>query len=140
MTLSKPLHAFEAENLRNGVQRPVEKPNAWVADYEDRDPMITISWDKPTAIRRIDLAFDTDFDHPLENVLIINPESVMPFCADTIQVLNCNNQVVSTITGNHQSRQTIQFEQPVITQHLKLKVSNTNLDAPVSLFEVRCYA
>ncbi len=137
--LSQPLACFRPENLRNGLQRPVGQPNAWVADWHDQEPMITISWAAPMLLNRIELAFDSDYDNPLENVLIHHPETTSPFCADKVEVLNGNNQVVAIVTNNHLSRRTIRFNAPITTQHLKLKVSNLSPDVAISLFEVRCY-
>ena len=101
--------------------------------------MITISWPQPTTINRIELFFDADWDNPLETVLIQQPETVMPFCVDRVEVLNCNNQIVATIENNHLSHRTIKLKEPVTTQHLKLKLYNSRKEAPAALFEVRCY-
>jgi hypothetical protein len=133
------LKAFAPEFLKNGLQRPVASTNAWVAAYDDRQPMITIGWDKPTRVNRIELSFDADYDNPLETVLIQQPERVMPFCVDKIEVLNCSNEVVAIIENNHLSRSTIKLKQPVIVQELKLRLSKNKEECPVSLFEVRCY-
>lgn len=139
MKISPGLQPFNPLNLRNGLQRPVSSPNAWVADYDDRDPLLTISWNQPVVIKKIELSFDCDYDHPMENVLMHQHDRVQPFCATAITVYNCNNQEVATIDNNHQAQRTIIFEQPVTTQQLKLKVQNANDKAPVSLFEIRCY-
>jgi hypothetical protein len=66
MNITPALHAFAPENLKNGLQRPVSSTNAWVADYNDRQPMIIISWNKPTTVNRVELSFDRDYDNPLE--------------------------------------------------------------------------
>jgi hypothetical protein len=139
MNITPALHPFASENLMNGLHRPVASTNAWVAGYDDRQPVITIHWDKPTTVNRIELSFDADFDNPLETVLIQQPETVMPFCVDKIEVMNCSNGVVATIKNNHLSRRTIKLECPVTTQDLKLRLSNSHNASPVSLFEVRCY-
>ncbi|WP_138483692.1 FAD-dependent oxidoreductase [Dyadobacter bucti] len=140
MKLGTPLSAFETGNLTNGHHRPISRPNAWVADFTDREPMLTISWDEPKAISRIDFVFDADYDNPMENVIYVHPETVMPFCASNVKVLNCNNEIVGTISDNHQSRGAIHFEKPINTQHLKIVLSGNSEHVPVSLLEVRCYA
>lgn len=139
MKITPALRAFAPEHLKNGIQRPVASTNAWVADCKDEQPMITISWDKPTTINRIELSLDADYDNPLETVLIQQPETVMPFCVDMVEVLNCSNEVVATIRDNHLSRCSIQLKQAVTVQDLKLKLFNSKKGALVSLFEVRCY-
>lgn len=139
MTITPALQPFAASHVKNGLQRPVSSVNAWVARYEDSAPVLTIGWDKPTSINRIELSFDADFDNPLETVLIHQPETVMPFCVNKIEAMNCNNEVVGVIENNYLSRRTLVFEQPVVTRELKLKLYNRSKECPVSLFEVRCY-
>jgi hypothetical protein len=139
MKISPALRPFAPEHLKNGLQRPVASTNAWVADYQDEAPLVTVSWDKPTTINRIELSFDADYDNPLETVLIQQPETVMPFCVDKVEVMNCSNEVVATIEQNHLSRRTIKLETPITVKDLKLKLFNSRKESPVSLFEVRCY-
>lgn len=139
MRIHPALQAFTPNNLRNGWQRPVQGTNAWVAANDDREPKLTISWQNPVTIKKMELFFDADYDHPLETVLMHNPETTMAYCADTIQVLNCNNEVVGKVNGNYLSRQTLIFKEPVTTRELKIKVSNSRGTAPAALFEIRCY-
>jgi hypothetical protein len=139
MRIEPALEAFSPENLRNGVQRPVQSTNAWIAAYEDREPKLTISWPAPVTIKKLELFFDADYDHPLETVLMHNPETTMVYCADTIQVLNCNNEVVGQVNGNYLSRQSLIFNEPVATRELKIIVFNSRGTAPAALFEIRCY-
>lgn len=140
LKFSRPITVFGTENLTNGFHRPVSQPNAWVADLEDKNPLLTVSWNEPKQISRIEFVFDTDYDHPMENVIYVHPETVMPFCVDHVQVSSCNDEVIGTISGNHQSKRTMILENPVRTQHLKIRLSGSNSRVPVSLLEVRCYA
>jgi hypothetical protein len=139
MRIHPGLQAFSPENLRNGWQRPVSSTNAWAADYNDRAPKITFRWNKAVTINRLELSFDVDYDHPMENVLIHQHDAVQPFCATEVTVLNCDDQPIAAITANHQARQIIHLDKPAVVSALKLLVKNNNPDAPVSLFEVRCY-
>lgn len=139
MKIEPALNAFSPECLRNGVQRPVTSTNAWVADLNDANPTISINWREAVSIKKVELFFDSDYDHPLETVLLQNPETKMVFCTDQVQVVNDKDEEIASISGNYLSRRTIEFEKPVTTQRLKLLLSNTNKDALVSLFEIRCY-
>jgi FAD dependent oxidoreductase len=139
MKIEPALQAFSTEHLRNGLQRPVKSTNAWVADYESNEAQIKIVWDELQTINKVELFFDADYDHPLESVLLLNPETKMAFCADEVKVFNCNNELVGEISGNYLSHRTIQFDKPVSVTELKIKISNSDSTAPVSLFEVRCY-
>ncbi|GGH72198.1 hypothetical protein HNQ91_003389 [Filimonas zeae] len=139
MTITPGLAAYATTHLQNGLQRPVSSTNAWVAAYEDRSPELTLSWNQPTTIHRMVLSFDADYDNPLENVLILQPETVMPFCVNRVEVRNSNQEVVGVIEGNYLSQRTLVFDKPVVTQQLKLSLYNSMAESPVSLFEVRCY-
>src|SRR5690606_7269507 len=80
VTISRPLELFSPDNVRNGIDRPTTAPNAWVADPLYATPTLTLTREQPQVIIRIDLAFDTDFDHAMESVLMPHPERVMPIC------------------------------------------------------------
>jgi hypothetical protein len=139
MVIEPALQAFSPEYLRNGLQRPVRSTNAWVADYDNRNTRIKIVWNEIQTISKVELFFDADDDHPLESVLLLNPEAKMPFCADEVKVYNCNDELIGHISGNYLAHRTIQFDQPATVTELKINISNSDSTAPVSLFEVRCY-
>ena len=139
MKLGTEINLFESENLRNGFQRPIASPNAWVADYSDRNPTINFEWPEKTKISSIEFVFDADYDHPMENVIFLHPETVMPFCITEVKVYNDKNELIGSIENNHQNRRTITLSGPVSTQNLKIELANSNENTPVSLFEIRCY-
>ncbi|HET9280259.1 MAG TPA: FAD-dependent oxidoreductase, partial [Flavitalea sp.] len=95
-----PLDVFDVSNVRNAITRPTHLPNAWVADLNDIDPAITIQWDHPKSINRIELSFDTDFDHPMESVLMTHPENVMPFCVRNYTLEDESGNIVYKKEGN----------------------------------------
>ncbi|GLU55944.1 FAD-dependent oxidoreductase [Dyadobacter frigoris] len=139
MKLGDEINLFETENLKNGLQRPIESPNAWVADYADKNPTINIDWAEQTKISTIEFVFDADYDHPMENVIFIHPETVMPFCVTEVKVYNDKNELIGSIENNHQNIRTITLSEPASTQKLKIELANSNENTPVSLFEIRCY-
>jgi hypothetical protein len=133
------LDTFRAANIRNGVDRPVSSPNAWVADWEDTAPQLQLEWDQPQQIGKIELFFDSDYDHPMESVLMSHPETVMPFCVRNYQVMDDKGKVIYSKKDNYQSRNTIVFDQPVNTTKLTLVVERPSGDVPAAVFAVRCY-
>ncbi len=139
MKIEPALQAFSPENLRNGIQRPVKSTNAWVADYDNENVRLKIIWKEVQTVSKVVLHFDADDDHPLESVLLHNPEQKMPTCADSIEVYNCNDEMVGKITGNYLAQRTVILDKPVQVTELKINISNSDKNAPVSLFEVRCY-
>jgi hypothetical protein len=139
MTITPGLNVFSAGNLRNGLQRPVASPNAWVANYNEIEPEITITWETETEISEIILSTDCDYDHPMENVLMRHAEAVQPSCVTEISVKS-NHEEVAKVSNNHQAQIQIKLADPIRTKELKLVLKNANPNAPVSLFEIRCYA
>jgi len=144
LTINGGIQLFGADNSRNGLQRPTSQPNAWVAAADDPNPTITLSWPDKQQISRVELRFDTDFDHPLETVIMIHPETVSPFCVDEYEVCNDRQQRIFHQTNNHQSNRTIRFEQPIETNSLTIHVKKNSGfgegdSVPASLMEIRCY-
>jgi hypothetical protein len=138
-TLSQPLNIFDESSLLNGFARPTNQPNAWVAAFEDTTPEITVEWDTPQSIKRIELIFDTDYDHPMETVLMTHPETAMPFCVKRYKILTDQGQVIAICEDNHQTRNVIALPEAVSTQSLRLQLLETHGDTPASLFDFRCY-
>jgi hypothetical protein len=134
------LPVFGAVNVRNGIARPTNQPNAWVADPADANPVLSLQWDEPQTIRRIELCFDTDWDHPMETVLMTHPESVMPFCVRNYLILDEHGQVIHHQQDNYQTRNTIRLATPLRTRQLTLEVEHPDKNVPAALFEFRCYA
>jgi FAD dependent oxidoreductase len=134
------IEAFSVENIKNGIARPTNQPNAWIADFEDKKPNLTLNWNEKQTISTIILGFDADFDHPLESVLMTHPETVSPFCVQHYRIFDDQNQLIFEKKDNHQSLNTIQFEQPIFTKSLTIEVEHPSINAPASVFEVRCYA
>lgn len=160
LTLDPPLRAFGAANLTNGVSRPTHSSNAWVAGFAHEQPVIRLTWDTPQTIAVIEIDFDTDFDHPMESVLMGHPERDMPFCIQDIKLAIATDaarssrsarapvatlartatRVVAEIIGNHQTRRIITLDPPVTTDCLELQILVPSIHVPAALFAVRCFA
>jgi hypothetical protein len=134
------LDVFKAENIRNGTDRPSLQPNAWVVAYDDASPKLTLEWDIEQSISSIHLVFDTDYDHPMETVLIHHPESVMPFCVRNYSIHSEGGTLIYQKNGNYQSRNIITLAAPVSTKKLIINIQHPSALVPAALFAVRCYA
>lgn len=134
-----PITVFGATNLTNGIARPTNQPNAWVADFAEASPSVTLRWAVPQTVGRIELSFDADFDHPMESVLMGHPENVMSFCVRRYRILDETGAVIAQCDDNHQTRNTILLEKPVSTRVLTIQMEQSAGHAPAALFEVRCY-
>jgi len=135
-----PLAGFEPERVIDGVQRPVEQPHAWVAALDDREPTLTLHWEQPRTIRRVELRFDVDFDHPLESVLMGQPESALPFCVKRYELRDDHGRVLHRCDDNHQARQSIVWDEPVTVRQLSVVLLESWGPAPAALLEVGCFA
>lgn len=138
MRISPALQAFNASHLTNGVSRPVRATNAWAADFSDAQPVIRLQWDSPQTIASIEIDFDTDFDHPMESVLMGHPERDMPFCVREVRI-QATSTVIAEILDNHQTRSVVRLQTPVTTDCLELHLASPSEHVPAALFAVRCF-
>ena len=137
--LETPLDLFQPESVVNGLARPTSSPNAWVADFADPRPTLTLRWPKPQSIRRIELTFDTDWDNPLFSVHYHNPERIMPPCVRQYRILDEQGNELARCEKNHQTRNTVRFDQPVRTNALQVELAAPSVNVPPALYEIRCY-
>jgi len=138
--LEAPLAVFSPRNVINGLARPTHQANAWVADFSDPSPTLTLEWSQPQTLARIELMFDPDYDHPLESVLMGHPERRMPFCVEHYRLLDDGGHLLAQCDDNHQARNVITLAQPVSTRSLRIELTAPSANVPAALFEVRCYA
>ncbi len=138
-SFATPVYSFKAENIKNGYARPFITPNAWVAKKEDVAPRIVLQWDEAITIHTIQLSFDTDFDHPMESVLMQHPETVMPFCVRNYKIKDSKGNLVQEVTGNYQTRNTIKLEALLVTDSLVIEAEHPDENVPAAIFEIRCY-
>ncbi len=159
LTLDPPLRSFSVENLTNGISRPTRSTNAWVADFSHEQPTLRLAWKEPQTLTTVELDFDTDFDHPMESVLMGHPERDMPFCVQNVKVSisppsgnpsgsgqsatttlhHAATSIVAEIAANHQTRRTIRFDPPMTTDRLEIQLLSPSIDVPAALFAIRCY-
>ncbi|MDT0268586.1 FAD-dependent oxidoreductase [Streptomyces sp. DSM 44915] len=138
LTIDPPLAAWPAASLGNGHPRPTARPNAWAAAPDDDRPTAHLRWAEPRRIARLELGFDTDFDHPMESVLWGHPERAMPFCVRHYRV-RAGDRIVAERTDNHQTRDTVTFEPPIETAELSVEVVASHGATPPAIFAIRCY-
>lgn len=139
ISFDPPVAVFGPENVCNGIARPTIGPNAWVAGASDKRPRLTLKWDRPRKIRRIELSFDTDFDHAMESVQWEHPESAMPFCVKHYRIRDGRGRVIAECKDNHQTRNVIRVLKPVVTDQLVIECLETHGNVSSALFSVRCF-
>ena len=89
-------------------------------------------------IGRMELSFDTDFDHPMESVLMGHPESEIPFCVRDYRIVDERGETVYRREGNYQTQNTIRFTPALTAAELTLEILKTH-GAPAAVFAIRCY-
>lgn len=139
MRLAPAIKKFGKENIKTGVYRPTIAPNAWVAAIEDKAPQLKVSWDESKEINKIELFFDTDYDHPMESVLMGHPENVMPFCVRNYEIKDDKGNTIFAKSGNYQTINSILLEKPVRTKELTISFEHPSENTSASVFAVRCY-
>lgn len=158
LVIKPAIRAFAPANLTNGISRPTSVPNAWVADFAHEQPVLRLTWDTPQTIATIEIDFDTDFDHPMESVLMGHPERDMPYCIRDLKVAvtppeeshaashsatttlsHTAVKIITEVLGNHQTRRVIRLDAPVTTACLELHLIVPMINVPAALFAIRCF-
>lgn len=138
LALSPPVRCYEPRIAVNGWARPWCGANAWAPARNDSEPWLRLDWDEPRRIESIEITFDTDFDHPMESVLMGHPERVMPGCVTGFALRTAEGRTIASVTENHQTRWRTKLNEPVTTTALELLILDHG-PAPPAIFEVRCY-
>ncbi len=132
--------AYEPAQAINGIDRPILTPNAWVARCDDPDPTLRLTWSEPQTIGTIRLAFDTDWNHPMESALMGHPESAMPYCVRDYEIVDATGRSVVTVQDNHQTLNTHRLAEALTTTELAVRVHDVWGDAPAAIFGIRCFS
>ncbi len=140
MKLRPSVHLFGVDMVCNGYHRPYIQSNCWVPASEDSQPELTLRWDRKQRISRVELVFDTDFDHAMETVLLGHPESEMPYCVRHFQLIDDSRQVVVDELENYHTQRNFEFPEPVITANLTLRIVSVWGDSPGAVYAFRCYS
>lgn len=138
MKINTGLSCFSKENLKISDYRPIEKPNAWVADLNDKAPTVTLSWKEKKEINGLTIFTDTDYDHPMESVQWGHYDDKMPFCVDSVEVIS-EGEVIRSVGNNYETRIFVSFENKIMTNTLQLKLKNSLDKVPVSVMGIQVY-
>jgi hypothetical protein len=137
VTIDPPLQIFRPELVANGYMRPWRGVNAWVPASNDNQPWLQLEWPERQLIHEIMITFDTDFDHPMESVLLSHPERIMPGCITAFSITDDAGRKLTHVTENHQTLYRLRFEEPRSTRSLKIDLLGYG-EAPPALFRVSC--
>jgi hypothetical protein len=138
MTFEPPIDQFGPANVIGGPSRPVDAPNAWVADPADPHPELHLDWDAPVALVRVRIEFDPDWDHPMESVLMTHPEEVVPFMVKDFDLIDDGGGIIHSVRDHHGASHEWRSEEPILTMRLTLRVLDTH-GAPAAVFRVQVF-
>jgi hypothetical protein len=139
MTFEPAIDQFGPANVTCGPARPVDAPNAWVADPADPRPELHLDWESPVEIGRVKIEFDPDWDHPMESVLMTHPEEVVPFLVKDFDLIDDAGGIIHSVREHRGVGHEWQPEGPLITMRLTLRVLAT-YGAPAAVFRVSCFS
>ncbi len=137
--LSAALNPYKVTNLINGFCRPTNTANVWIADLNDANPSVTLSWNRPVEIKRIVLFFDSDFDHPLESTLRVHPERIVPHTVRNYRIQDAEGNLIFKKIGNYQTINEISLENVLITDQIRIFIEHPSDQVPAALFEVQIF-
>ena len=137
--LAAAIKPFKVSNLINGFCRPTNAANVWVADLNDENPCVTLTWDEPIEIKRIVLFFDSDFDHPLESTLRVHPERVVPHTVINYRIMDADNKVIFEKSGNYQAVNEIILDHAINTSSIRIFPEHPSNNVPAAIFEVQVF-
>lgn len=138
VSIQPPIRCYEPCMVVNGWSRPWCGANAWTPAREDHAPWLRLEWGEAKVLHSIELKFDTDFDHPMESVLMGHPERVMPGCVTAFAVRTLEGETLATVNGNHQTHWRMNLDEAVRTSGIEIAILDCG-PAPPAIFEVRCY-
>lgn len=136
MEIAPSLDVFDCTDVLNGYVRPFVRPNAWVAEFDDRKPVLTLEWNEPETLHELILYFDTDYDHSMECVQMGHPENVIPFCVNRYRVTDREGRLLHEAAENYRTINRICFPGPLTTKVLRIEFEKGHEDIPVSLFQI----
>ena len=109
------------------------------ADPADVAPSVTMEWERKQEIGTIEICFDTDFDHPMESVLMGHPENVMPFCVTSFSVEDENGNMLWRVQDNHQTIRRFKPAEKITAQKLTFRFEHPSENVPAAVFAIRCF-
>jgi FAD dependent oxidoreductase len=138
MTFDPPIDHFGPANVIGGPARPVNGPNAWVADPADAQPELHLDWASPITIGRVKIDFDPDWDHPMESVLMTHPEEVVPFLVKDFDLVDESGRVIHSVRDHHSAIHDWLVDRPLLIKRLTLRVLATH-GAPAAVFRIQIF-
>ncbi len=142
MIIQPAIQNFSSVNIKNNHVRPTSNGyyNAWLAELNDEQPKLKISWAKEQKISTLRLFFDCDFDNALPSVFVTHPTAEIPFTVMEYRIYDDNNNLLYEKLDNYQAVNRVIFDKPIITKELNIVLTKKNVNIPVSVFKISAYS
>jgi len=137
-SFSPAIECYGPSSVTNGWARPWCGANAWAPASHDPNPTLRLQWNSPQPLQTIEITFDTDFDHPMETVLMGHPERITPGCVTSFAVRTLEGQDLAHIDENHQGYWRLSLPREVFTNGIEIQILGRGASPP-AIYEVRCY-
>lgn len=129
---------YTAENVNNGFNRAYGKPNMWVSDKSDHSPSISLSWDTPQTISRLNITFgpETYKQRYLEVLHSVDP-LISPGYR-IYSIIEGKKLLIKEVKDNFSKLNKIAFDQ-ILSNEITIEFSPGS-SGQVALYEIRAYA
>ena len=138
MNVRPAITGFGPNQLTTGPARPTNAANAWIAALDDSTAYVCLRWDVSQTMGRVEVSLDTDFDHPMESVLMGHPESVVPLCVPSMRFFDAAGKLLAEVVDNHQTRVVVPLP-ATETNELRIEFDRRQHNIPVSAFRIRVF-
>ena len=148
VSASGALPNWPAENVLNGVARPVHSAtNGWRTEAA-HPARLQLHWDKPEVIQEIMITLDSNLAEQImptlsASILASEEAGVQQALIKTLTVtLKRAGQIVAElpITDNYQRHLVVDLPEPLLADELRIDCIETNGAKVFTIFEVRAYA
>ncbi len=126
---------YGAENVNNGFNRAYGLPNMWLSAKNDMTPAITLSWDKPHKVGKLQLTFGAD---TTKRLYWESFDDVDPLVAQNYRIyaeVEGKKLLLKEVEGNFKKVNRLTFDE-TMTDKITLEF---DLSGQVALYEVRAY-
>lgn len=131
---------YSAHQVLSGVTRPYRSTNQWRSDSAASMPQwIELSWPEQVQARSIELTFPGYIlrDYRSYPAFYRDPECARDVRAEAY--VHGQWIKIGGLVDNYQRKASIQLDQPIQTDRIRITILATNGDASASLYEIRIY-
>ena len=131
---------FGGENLHNGYARPFVRSNIWHS-ADKKDQKITLQWERPTEISRLNLFFDSNLNRFCRSAERDYTDLFYRMVKDYdvyCRAEDGSTRLLCRVRDNFQRVNELSFD-PVVTDRITVDLLETHGQEFFSVYEIRCY-